>query len=111
MLGYRIYYNGENFAMDESMTQVQDTPGDSTTRWNAFPVTAYEAVKKLNSECKQDITELKGNKDFMVRTCKECGEYFIATKMFIDWFISRDLAIPCRCNTCREKRKLSKCSS
>lgn len=101
MTGYKIYFDGKKFVMDDYRTHVETTAGDSTTHWNAEYKTACAAVENLNSKLKQNIDTLVNGQDFIVRTCKECGEYFLITKDHVDWFTSRKLHVPCRCERCR----------
>ena len=35
MLGYKIYFNGDKFAADNTATEVQTMPCDSTVSWMA----------------------------------------------------------------------------
>lgn len=106
MLGYKVYFDGNKFTMEEQKTTVENTASDSTTHWNAEYITACAAVEELNSKLKQSIDELIHDKDFVIKTCKDCNEYFIITTMYADWFLSRNLSIPCRCDNCRRKRKI-----
>ena len=102
MIGYKIYFDGEKFVMGDCKSFVDTTASDSTTHWNAEYETACAAVQSLNSKLKQNIDMLVDGQDFIVRTCKECGEYFLITKDHVDWFTSRKLRVPCRCDRCRK---------
>ena len=42
---------------------------------------------------------------WLLRKCKDCGDYFLINDDEIAWFECRDLSIPRRCYTCRCKRK------
>lgn len=105
MTGYKVYFDGKEFVMEEIKTTAQSTPSDSVVHWNAGYETAKDAVKNLNKSLKRNIDELDHDKDFVINTCKDCKEYFMVTKQYIDWFKSRDLKVPCRCNKCRSERK------
>lgn len=105
LLGYRIYFDGKRFAMDDYKTPVRNERSDGTVQWNAEYSTAHEAVQSLNSKLKRSIKEFKKESDFVVKVCKDCGEYFIVTKQYADWFIERNLSVPCRCDICRSARK------
>lgn len=77
MLGYKIYFNGNEFVADNIATEVQTVPCDSTVSWMA-------------------------NKTYA--KCKECGEYFWQTEEERQWFIERELKVPCRCYSCRKNK-------
>lgn len=104
MMGYRVYFNGEQYVMDDHKTVC-----GGYTDLEFWCVGTYEEVQKRvehrNSELKQDVSELKEDEDFMIRTCKDCGEYFMLVKREVYWFLDRNLSIPCRCDKCRKKRK------
>lgn len=68
MLGYKIYFNGSKFVADNTATEVQTVPCDSTVSWMANKIYADNAVEKHNAN---DIKDVK--------KCKECGEYFWQT--------------------------------
>lgn len=44
--------------------------------------------------------------DFVESVCKECGATFRLTVDHVDWFASRGMIAPKRCESCREARKL-----
>lgn len=94
MLGYKIYFNGIEFVVDNTATEVQDMPCDSTTAWFANKKSAYNAVKKYNANYLKDI-----------KKCKECGEYFWQTDDERNWFTDRNMKAPCRCYSCRKKKR------
>lgn len=48
MLGYRIHFNGEKFVADNTATEVQTMPCDSTVSWMANKKYADEAVETHN---------------------------------------------------------------
>lgn len=108
MVGYRIYFDGEKFAMDDHKSQVMNTPGDGVVHWNAEYHTAVQAVENLNSHLKKNIKDLKDDRDFIIRTCKTCTNFYIITKGYANWFIDRKMNIPCRCDLCRMRRKFKK---
>ena len=43
--------------------------------------------------------------DFVESVCKECGATFRLTVDHVDWFASRGMIAPKRCESCREARK------
>lgn len=105
MIGYKIYFDGEKFVMDNKKSLVEDVPNDSVVSWNAGLDTGLAAVNSLNESHKSKPEELIKAKDFLIRKCKDCNTYFILGAMQVEWFERRDLKLPCRCITCREKKK------
>ena len=105
MVGYKIYFDGEKFVMDENMSEVESTPRDSVISWNVALDTAIAAVDSLNKSHKSKPEELIKAKDFLIRKCKDCNNYFILDGMQVEWFERRDLKLPCRCIACRKKKK------
>lgn len=95
MLGYRIYFNGNNFMADDIATEVQTVPCDSTMSWMANKKYADDAVEKYNTN---DYILLKD-----IKKCKECGGYFWQTDEERMWFTDRNMKAPCRCYSCRKK--------
>lgn len=106
MLGYKIYYNGEKFVMENMKSPVEDVLNDSTLSWNAELKTAISAVNNLNESHKLKQEELTKDTDFLIRKCKDCNTYFILSSMQVKWFESRNLKLPCRCESCRNIRKV-----
>ena len=93
MLGYKIYFNGNEFVADNTATEVQDMPCGSTTAWFANKKSANDAVKKHNANDLKDV-----------KKSKECGEYFWQTDDERIWFTDRNMKAPCRCYSCRKKK-------
>ena len=76
--------------------EVQKLPKDSTTSWfrnRRHALTAADIDNQIESEQKN------------VKVCKDCGSYFYQTETEREWFLERNLKAPCRCYTCRKKRK------
>ena len=94
MLGYRIYFNGEKFVADDIASKLENVPCDSTTSWMANKRYADDAVAKHNANDLKDI-----------KKCKECGAYFWQTDDEREWFAVRNMKAPCRCYTCRKRKK------
>lgn len=105
MVGYKIYYDGEKFVMEDEKSLVENTPNDSVVSWNAGLDTAIAAVDSLNKSHKSKLEELIKAKDFLIRKCKDCNAYFRLDAMQVEWFERRDLKLPCRCIACRKKKK------
>ena len=96
MKGYRRYYDGEKYVVDEEVSEVQKLPKDSTTSWfrnRRQALTAADLDNKIEAE--------QNN----VKVCKECGSYFYQTESDRNWFLERNLKVPCRCYSCRKNRK------
>lgn len=93
MLGYKIYFNGNEFVVDNTATKVQNVPCDSTTMWFANKKSADDAVEDHNAKDLKDV-----------KKCKECGEYFWQTDEERTWFADRNMKAPCRCFSCRKKK-------
>ena len=108
MIGYRIYFDGEKFLMEHHKSQVRDTPSDGVVHWNAEYHTAVQAVENQNLHLKKNIEDLRDDRDFVVRNCKDCGNFYIITKTYADWFLERKLKVPCRCDLCRMRRRIQK---
>lgn len=68
MLGYKIYFNGDKFVADNTATEVQTMPCDSTVSWMANKTYADNVVEKHNANDLKDV-----------KKCKECGKYFWQT--------------------------------
>lgn len=94
MLGFRIYFDGNQFVADNNATEVQTTSDDSVVMWFANRKSADDAVRKHNAD---DIKDVK--------KCKECGEYFWQTDEERNWYADRNMKAPCRCFSCRKKNK------
>ena len=59
MLGYKIYFNGNEFVADNTATEVQTTRCDSTTMWFANKKSANNAVEKHNADDLKDVKNVK----------------------------------------------------
>lgn len=103
--GYKIYFDGERFVIEDKKSLVENTPSDSTVSWNEGLDTGEAAVSNLNRDHKSKSEELSKSNDFLIKTCKNCGNYFILPAREVNWFEIRNLKLPCRCVTCRKKRK------
>lgn len=38
-------------------------------------------------------------------TCCDCGEQFFISRSNVSWYMKKDMEIPKRCPSCRERRK------
>ena len=105
MLGYKIYFNGERFVIDDKKSPVETVSSDSVVSWNASLDSGQNAVDNLNKRYKSKSEELDNPGDFLIRTCKDCGNYFMFTYAEVIWFGSRNFKLPCRCRYCRKVKK------
>lgn len=93
MLGFKVYFDGEKFVCDSFKTEVEDVHTDSTTSWFSTRVDAEKAMEELNKISSKNV-----------KICKQCGKYFWQTDDEREWFINKNLKIPCRCYMCRKTR-------
>lgn len=93
MVGYKVYFNGTKFVVEESTSEVCSMPGDSTTEWYGEKKYADKAAEDHNKSDLKDVIK-----------CKECGSYFWQTNDERIWFTDRNMKAPCRCYSCRKKK-------
>lgn len=96
VVGYKVYFDGKQFKNEDTMSEVQSLPVDSTDLWMDTVEHARESVDKYNKHLGE------------IKVCKDCGRYFVQLQDEVDWFIERDMKPPVRCITCRKKRKKEK---
>lgn len=96
MKGYKKYFNGKRYIVEDTLSDIEELPNDSTTSWFRTYKQALIAADLDN----QIEAEQKN-----VKVCKECGSYFYQTERDRKWFIERNLKVPCRCITCRKNKK------
>lgn len=110
MLGYKIYFDGEKFVAEDTESQVGHGNGylDHAVKWVGGRQYVKNAIESLTKSHKQNENELESDTDFLVRKCKDCGEWFFLTARDVHHFQSKMLTLPCRCRDCREKRRLAK---
>ena len=106
MKGYKIFYDGEKFVMEEEKSEVGNTT--DFVHWMISYETAKKSVESCNNRLKKDISELVGEYDFIIIACKACDDNFLITKQEADWYLERKLSIPCRCPACRKARRAVK---
>lgn len=68
MLGYKIYFNGDKFVADNTATEVQTMPCDSTISWMANKTYADDAVEAFDEF-------LKKHKEFVREFAKYRGDF------------------------------------
>lgn len=105
MTGYRVYFDGEKFLAEYIQSLVEDRPGDSVEDWYSSCHSAVLAASLLNSAYRKNRESLHDANDFLIRTCKDCGGYFILPTSEVKWFEDKGFKLPCRCYSCRLKRK------
>ena len=107
MVGYKIYFDGEKFVMENKKSVSSHVPDDGAVMWSTGLDTAIAAVDNFNKHYKSSPQKLVGPKDFLIRKCRDCNNYFTLTDKQVKWFESRDLKLPCRCIACREKKRIN----
>lgn len=97
MLGYKVFYDKELkiFVHETEPSEVEATYNDETFWWTDNLPHAKQSAEKSND---------KLNEIFI---CKDCGNSFRLDQQEQEWFIKRNLSIPCRCIKCRRSRKNS----
>lgn len=105
MLGYRVYFDGDKFLAEYKQSLVEDRPVDSVEDWYSVFQSAVLAANLLNSAYRKNREDLHDANDFLIRTCKDCGGYFILPLSEVKWFEGKGFKLPCRCYSCRLKRK------
>lgn len=105
----KIYYNGNEFVFDKELIDLpMKDPKDPTIHFAENEKNAEQITNKLNMELKKSIDELVEWNDFVIKKCKNCGEYYIITKDEADWFKDKGFSLPVRCLDCRRERKKNK---
>lgn len=105
---FKVYFDGDKFAVNKiSDGEVIPFISDAFYIFY-FYENAIRLAENLNKHLKSDYDHLIMPEDFMAVKCKDCKEYYILTKSEIAWFLSRDLFVPCRCYSCRIKRRSKK---
>ena len=107
MKGYRRYYDGEKYVVDNELSEVQKLPRDSTTSWFRTRQQALTAadLDDFFEKTRTIFPDSEFPEQKNVKICKDCGSYFYQTETEREWFLERNLKAPCRCYTCRKKRK------
>ena len=104
--GIRVYFDGEKFVADTALSTVQAVSrSDSPTYWIDTKAHAEVAAKESNEHLKTSEADLVDDKDFVIKKCKDCGEYYLINKSEYDWYKEKNFAVPRRCYSCRSKRR------
>lgn len=103
--GVRVYFDGEKFVADTALSDVQAVSSDSPTYWIDTKAHAEAAVKESNEHLKTSEADMVDDKDFVIKKCKDCGEYYLINKSEYDWYKEKDYVAPNRCYSCRSKRR------
>lgn len=102
----KVYYNGNEFTYDKEMIDMpSETPSDETIHFVLNEKDAEGLIETLNNDLKKSVDEMGNYRDFIVRKCKDCGEYFVIREHFAYWCKEKGFNIPKRCINCRKKRK------
>ena len=105
MTGYRVYFDGKEFCAEHTQSLVEDRPIDTVEYWSPSIQSAMLVADLLNSAYRKNREGLCDANDFLIRTCKDCGEYFILPASDVEWFENKGFKLPVRCIKCRLKRK------
>lgn len=105
--GIKVYFDGEKYTWSD-YEEIQEVPSDAPINYYDTYDQAREAANLLNKCIAKDPTEFSFMKDFMIKTCKDCKNYFILSDKLYKWFKDRKLSEPCRCAACRKKKKVNK---
>lgn len=97
MQGYRVYFDGEKFVVESELSEVGQTPYDSPIYWCSNPELAWIEASNRNIAIRTGAWE--------IRTCKDCGKYFILSHPEMEWFTMHGMKSPRRCMACRKERK------
>jgi|GEM_PF-1394945 len=106
MLGYKVYYDGEKFVAENVKSQVCTAYTDHPVKWAITYEGTETTIKNLTESCKLNEADVKEDTDLLLRKCKDCGEWFILSASNVHYFKARMLNIPCRCEKCRNKRRI-----
>ena len=104
---FKVYFDGHKFVVTKFFEgDVIDIDLLGFTEYLFYHYeSAISCAENLNKNLKSDYDHLIMPDDFMVVKCKDCKNYYILSKSEIDWFLNRDLFVPCRCYSCRIKRR------
>ena len=96
---FKVYFDGNEFVVTKifegDVTDI-DLLGSAEYLFYNYE-SAILCAENLNESLKSDYDHLIIPYDFMVVKCKDCKKYYILSKSERDWFLNRDLFVPCRC--------------
>lgn len=96
--GYKVYYNGEKFVVDEHKTTLtrEDYPRlDNLTCWCRTKEHAEQAAEFCNGNLLPNIIILK---------CRDCGRYFHLSREEYDFYNKMYFVKINHCRACRTKK-------
>lgn len=103
MQGYKVYFDGKEWRIEDKKSEVEDSGSDDFNRWFDTFQHGMDAVESLNQRTKTDISKVQKLDDLLLCKCKECGNDFLQSGDEIEWFKEKRLQIPKRCRKCRYK--------
>lgn len=123
--GWRVYFDGTKFAVDENLTKIRKSQ-DKAEWWYTF-CEREKVVNLINAINESAVIEKEKLEDgvlyqfgdasddmmnnnnagfimpgMMIKQCPDCISYFL---IYAKWYKEKGLALPKRCHDCREKRK------
>lgn len=105
MQGYKVYFDGDKFLAERTQSLVEGRLIDTVEYWSPSIQSAMLVADLLNSAYRKKQEDLRDTNDFLIRTCKDCSEYFILPASEVKWFEDKGFKLPGRCYACRSKRK------
>lgn len=106
---HKVYYNGNEFTYDKEMVDMPSkTPKERTTHFVMNESDAKGLIETLNNDLKKSVEEMTKYRHFIIRKCKDCGDYFAITKNEVAWYKNKGFSLPVRCLECRRERKYKK---
>lgn len=103
-----LYYNEDAAQIDCAEHSVKDMHGNLETPSNVDEFKCQYYTKEAHAivavkSCNKDLNSFT----LLIHKCKDCGIYFFTTDKEEDWYRSRGMSVPKRCNKCRAKRRKS----
>lgn len=87
MLGYKIYFNGDKFVADNTATEVQTMPCDSTISWMAnktYADDAVEAFDEFSQKHKEFVREFAKYRGDFISSDREAAAFMFALESMME---------------------------
>ena len=117
MVGYNMYYDETEKRISVREFNVghctmRDTRGADFTHANESNLfdsnNGFNFIKEEVEKKAVEINRYIARGDWLLRKCKDCGDYFIITGDEVWWFDNKGMSLPKRCGDCRKKKKVKK---